>query len=96
MWRKIMTEKEQQIIDWFSNNGAVITPIIQDYNNAKLKLMEMEPVVFHDDIQKEFNDLVLTKIVNIITKDLAIPAEMVYNMIEDKKLFVDCLGRNLN
>lgn len=90
------TATEADIVDWFVNNGAQINDVLRDMNNAKTKLMEMEPTVFHEDIIKEFNELGLQKIANLITKDLAIPVEMVYNIIEDKKLVMNALNRNLN
>ncbi len=91
-----MNTTEVKIVDWLVNNGTRINPILNDAKNAKLKLMEMEPVVFHDDIEKEFNELVVQKIADLITFDLAIPIEIVYNAIEDKKLLINVLDRNLN
>lgn len=88
--------KESEIIDWLCNNGTRINPIILDFQKAKEKLMELEPIVFHEDIEKEFTELVIQKIADLITKDLAIPIEMVYNTIEDKKLLIKVLDRNLN
>lgn len=86
--------KESQILDWFYNNEARVVPIVWDMNVAKSKLMEMEPVVFHDDIQQEFYELTMQKIADLITMDLAIPIETVYNTIEDKELLIDTLNRN--
>ncbi len=91
-----MNNKESDIIDWLVNNGARINPIILDFQKSKEKLMEMEPVVFHEDIEKEFQELVMQNITDLITKDLAISAELVYNTIEDKKLLINVLNRNLN
>lgn len=86
--------KDSEIIDWFCHNNPEVQQILTELDVAKLKLMEMEPVVFHEDIEKEFYDLATTKIANLVTKDLAIPIEMVYTIIEDKKLLIDNLKRN--
>ncbi len=91
-----MNTTEVKIVDWLVNNGTRINPILNDAKNAKLKLMEMEPIVFHEDIEKEFNELVVQKIADLITFDLAIPIETVYNTIEDKKLLINVLDRSLN
>lgn len=86
--------KDSEIIDWFCDNKPEIQEILNELDQAKLKLMEMEPVVFHEDIEKEFYDLATTKIADLATKTLAIPIEMVYSVIEDKKLLIDNLKRN--
>lgn len=86
-----MTTKSD-IAEWFLDNQATIDVIISDLTKSKNKLMEMEPVVFHEDIQTEFTDMALRQIVDILTKDLAIPAEVVYNTIEDKELLIKTLG----
>lgn len=88
-------KNESDVVEWFCANGALINPIVAEMTYAKEKLLELEPVVFHDDIIEEFNDLVIQKITDLVTKDLAIPAELVYNTIKNKKSLIKALERGL-
>lgn len=82
---------ERDVIEWFVSNRGTVCSIVHELDKKKMALLSIEPSVFHDDIQKEFYDLSVQKIADLITLDLAIPIEMVYNTIEDKKLLVDSL-----
>jgi hypothetical protein len=87
---------KKDIVDWLVNNSTRINPIIQDMKNAKSKLIEMEHPIFHDDIIKEFNDMTVQKIADLITEDLAIPIDTVYSIIEDNGDLVKALDRGIN
>lgn len=82
---------KNDVIEWFLNNRPTVSVILNELDHSKTKLMEMEPVVFHDDIKAEFYDLAVQKIAHQITKDLALPLEYVYEIIENKQELIDNL-----
>lgn len=82
---------DSDIIDWFCLNSVRINEILKPLIDFKLDSYNTVDQVFHGEIQEMFYDEAISQIANEITKDLAIPVEMVYNIIEDKKLLINRL-----
>lgn len=87
--------EHQLVLEWFMNNLPEINKVLTDMDNQRRKLLEIEPKIFHDDVNLEYYDKTFSKLADLATNSLAIPTEMVYNVFEDKKLLIDKLNRNL-
>lgn len=84
--------KDQEIINWICYNSLRIKEILNPLIVKRNELIFETYTEFHDEVMDQYYDNAIKEIANEITKDLAIPIEMIYNIIEDKKLLIDKLA----
>lgn len=79
------TEKE-------SNTGKIIAYLmaaqfhlkdqLKDYSNQYKELLKSEDSVFHDDIKEQYIGILKNKIVEEVSKNMALPADEIYAVTE--------------
>ena len=76
---------KQDIIDIILVNKDYFKERSKVYQSTKESAIKEEPY-FADEIRVQFRDLVKSFIVDKVTRDLAIDAESVYNVLDDINL----------
>ena len=72
----------QKIIDWMVNNQPVIRDICKPLIDQKLSLYLSYPSEYHDDIQKQCKEAILSNLCNLVCKDLGCSTEQFYETME--------------
>jgi len=72
----------QRIIDWIADNEATIKDICETYINTKKDLYILYSVEYHEDIEKQYRERVLSNICDAVCKDIGCSTEQFYETIE--------------
>jgi hypothetical protein len=73
---------KHKIIDWMANNEPTIYTICQPLLEDKKNLFDTTPSEYHEDIVKQYKDMVLTRVCDAVCRDLGCSAEDFYETIE--------------
>jgi hypothetical protein len=73
---------KQQIIDWIVNNEPTIKDVCDVFLNSKTDLYVLYDIEYHEDIKRQYKDLVLSRICDLVCKDLGCSSEQFYETIE--------------
>lgn len=73
---------KQQVIDWIANNEPTIKDICEELLNSRTALYAVYDVEYHEDIQKQYKDIVLSRVCDMVCKDIGCSAELFYDTIE--------------
>lgn len=74
-----------KVIEWIENNEATIKDICKLYLNDKMALYTLYDTEYHSDIQKQYNERVLSLVCDAVCKDVGCSAEDFYETIEGKE-----------
>jgi len=71
-----------KIVDWIANNEPTIKDICEELLKSKANLYTMYDVEYHEDIQKQYKEIVLSRVCDMVCKDIGCSAELFYDTIE--------------
>jgi hypothetical protein len=74
------------VMYYLVNRQQDIKSFSKVYQDQMNKLLQEQPKELHDDIKKQFKNIVVTKMSDDITKDQALPIEDVLIMLNDLNL----------